>query len=138
MHDMRAWDEDDEWDGEDWWNDGCGGVPIPPMRSVGRIERFDTFPDVRCMRDSGKGLLCLMPAWCGDLGVEIWVPLSQISSSSEIYKVEQYGNLVVRSWWVDRAMKAYCDTKDVDSRRRDAVRQALRRRKQEDDHGMAR
>lgn len=51
-----------------------------------------TFHDVTVLRDSGAALLCNIE------GEEIWMPKSQITDDSEVYKMDTEGDLVITEW----------------------------------------
>lgn len=52
------------------------------------------FEDVRCLRETEKGLLCLVG------GDEHWIPKSQVSDDSEVFNADENneGTLVVSEW----------------------------------------
>jgi len=51
-----------------------------------------TFHDVTVEHDSGKSLLCIIE------GEKIWIPHSQITEDSEVYKMGTEGDLVITEW----------------------------------------
>lgn len=55
-----------------------------------------TFDDCEVVHDSGKALLVIIPDL--DKGEPVWVPQSQITEDSEIWKLGQSGKLVVTEW----------------------------------------
>jgi len=48
--------------------------------------------DVYCMGATAKAILCLIE------GDEVWIPQSQITADSEVWKREQRGTLVITGW----------------------------------------
>ena len=49
-------------------------------------------PDVKCIRETEKALLCVIE------GEEHWIPKSQILDDSEVYAGEHEGTLVITEW----------------------------------------
>jgi hypothetical protein len=48
--------------------------------------------DVRCLRATEKAILCEIE------GDEVWIPQSQVTEDSEVWKPGQEGTLVITRW----------------------------------------
>ena len=55
-----------------------------------------TFSDVTVVRESDAALLCNIE------GEEIWIPKSQITDDSEVYKADTEGDLVITEWLAEQ------------------------------------
>lgn len=51
-----------------------------------------SFDDVRCTRETDKACLCIID------GVSTWIPKSQITDNSEVWKKDDKGLLVITEW----------------------------------------
>jgi len=54
-----------------------------------------TFPNFRCLSDSGKALLVLSD--CGEW--KLWVPCSQLLDDSDVYGEGDEGDLTMSDWF---------------------------------------
>lgn len=59
-------------------------------------DRWVEFDDVTVKVDTPKALLCIIE------GDEVWIPLSQISEDSEVYRYGSSGKLIVSRWIADQ------------------------------------
>lgn len=57
--------------------------------SRGQVE----FENVTCIQETAHALLCIID------DEEVWVPQSQVTEDSEVYRKGDEGKLVVREWW---------------------------------------
>lgn len=55
-----------------------------------------SIPDVECIRDTGKALLCRIN------GRDVWVPQSVIHDDSEVYGLGHEGKLVIAGWFAEK------------------------------------
>jgi len=56
--------------------------------------------NARGMRDTGLALFCEIPDPRGHGPArQVWVPQSQITDDSEVWRIGDVGNLVVTIWW---------------------------------------
>lgn len=55
-----------------------------------------TFDDCEAVHETDKALLVIIPDL--DKGEPVWVPQSQITEDSEIWKLGQSGKLIVTDW----------------------------------------
>jgi hypothetical protein len=63
--------------------------------------------DVRCIAESKNGKSLLMQKTCEEFDGEdeagkCWVPQSQITDDSEVYKKGHVGTLCVTEWWAQK------------------------------------
>ena len=56
-----------------------------------------TVNNVRCLRATEKAILCSID------GDEHWIPQSQITDLSEVYKVGDEGKLVITGWFAKQS-----------------------------------
>ena len=52
---------------------------------------------VNCSIDTDKALLCTK-----DGEPDFWVPKSQVSDDSEVYKVGTDGRIIMKGWWAEK------------------------------------
>lgn len=56
--------------------------------------------DVECIRVSRMAILCRIPDDFEEGGFrEVWVPQSQITDDSEVWRIGDRGTLVVKAWF---------------------------------------
>jgi len=84
----------------------------------GDRDACDVFPGVRCTKETPKAILCTFPEFGGDKDMERWVPKSMVMDASEVWrydtstlpseeKVGDFGKLIVKEWWTERALEEY-------------------------------
>jgi len=56
------------------------------------------FEDVSCRKAKGKAILVEIP----DLGGEFWIPQSQVTDDSEVWKEGDTGTLVISDWFAEK------------------------------------
>jgi hypothetical protein len=49
----------------------------------------------QCVRESDKAI----QVFIGDIGESVWIPKSQVHDDSEVWKLDQEGDLVVSDWF---------------------------------------
>jgi hypothetical protein len=60
-------------------------------------RRWVGFDDVLALRETPKALLCEIQ------GIQVWVPRSQIATTSEVQWLGDFGQLRVTEWWAKRS-----------------------------------
>lgn len=73
---------------------------MPPAEHYGDGRSRDdsvSFKNVRCTRESAKAILCVGPT-----GKERWIPSSVVHDDSEVYRLNDFGTLVVQRWWAEK------------------------------------
>lgn len=59
--------------------------------------------DVECLRASAKAILCKIPDTMEEGGYRhVWVPQSQITDDSAVWRPGDHGTLVITSWFAKK------------------------------------
>ncbi len=58
-----------------------------------------TIPNAWCVKETEKAIACELPEVARGL---TWIPKSQITDDSEVWKPDQDGDLVVTDWYAEQ------------------------------------
>lgn len=64
--------------------------------SGGEHKQPVALPEVRCIRETTKALLCVIAQ------EEVWIPKSQIDDGSEVFEKGHQGTLVISGWLAEQ------------------------------------